>query len=62
MEIQDKMKFGEKKNITLHSTVFEDNNGALSLALSPKMTPRAKHIAVKINSLEIKLVRIKVQY
>jgi hypothetical protein len=31
----------------LHSTVFEDNNGALSLALSPKMSPRMKHIAVK---------------
>lgn len=31
----------------LHSTVFEDNNGALSLATAPKMTPRTKHIAVK---------------
>jgi hypothetical protein len=31
---------------TTHSTVFEDNNGALSLATSPKMTPRSKHIAV----------------
>lgn len=31
----------------LHSTVFEDNNGALSLANSPKMSPRTKHIAVK---------------
>jgi histone deacetylase 1/2 len=30
-----------------HSTVFEDNNGALSLASSPKITPRTKHIAVK---------------
>lgn len=35
------------KPAVLHSTVFEDNNGALSLALSPKMTPRTKHIAVK---------------
>ena len=35
------------KPAILHSTVFEDNNGALSLALSPKMTPRTKHIAVK---------------
>jgi hypothetical protein len=31
----------------LHSTVFEDNNGALALATSPKVTPRTKHIAVK---------------
>ena len=35
------------KPATLHSTVFEDNNGALSLALSPKISPRTKHIAVK---------------
>jgi hypothetical protein len=35
------------KPAILHSTVFEDNNGALSLALSPKMSPRTKHIAVK---------------
>ena len=31
----------------IHSQVFEDNNGALILAESPKMTPRTKHIAVK---------------
>jgi hypothetical protein len=31
----------------LHSTVFEDNNGALSLATSPKISPRTKHTAVK---------------
>jgi hypothetical protein len=35
------------KPAILHSTVFEDNNGAIALALSPKMTPRTKHIAVK---------------
>jgi hypothetical protein len=35
------------KTTMLHSTVFEDNNGALSLALSPKMSPRTKHIAIK---------------
>lgn len=27
--------------------MFEDINGALKLAESPKMTPRTKHIAVK---------------
>jgi hypothetical protein len=31
----------------LHSTVFEDNNGAITLALSPKISPRTKHIAIK---------------
>ncbi|MGH3055611.1 MAG: Ty1/Copia family ribonuclease HI, partial [Gaiellaceae bacterium] len=30
-----------------HSTVFEDNNGALTLAHTPAMTPRTKHIAIK---------------
>jgi hypothetical protein len=36
-----------KKNAILYSTVFEDNNGALSVAQSPRMTPRTKHIAIK---------------
>ena len=31
----------------LYSTVFEDNNGALSIANSPRMSPRTKHIAIK---------------
>ena len=55
LEIQDKMKLGEKKNVTLKSTVFEDNNGALSLASSPKMTPRTKHIAVKYHFFRDKI-------
>ena len=33
--------------IRTYSKVFEDNNGALILASSPRMTPRSKHIAVK---------------
>jgi len=40
-----KLEFGGKA--MLHSTVFEDNNGALSLANTPKMNPRTKHIVVK---------------
>ena len=32
---------------TVKSTIFEDNNGAISTARTPKMTPRTKHIAVK---------------
>ena len=31
----------------MYSKVFEDNNGALILASTPRMTPRSKHIAVK---------------
>ena len=33
----------------VQSTCFEDNNGALGLANSPKLTPRTKHIAVKMH-------------
>ena len=32
---------------TVKSTVFEDNNGALSMATAPRHSPRPKHIAVK---------------
>jgi hypothetical protein len=39
----------------LHSTVFEDNNGALSLATSPKILPRTKHIAVKNHHFRSKI-------
>jgi hypothetical protein len=33
--------------VIMHSTVFEDNNGALGLASSPRLTPRTKHISTK---------------
>ena len=48
-----------------HSKVFEDNNGALLLATTPKMTPRSKHIAVKyhffkehVTKGEIQLIKV----
>ena len=31
----------------MYSTLFEYNNGALSLAISPRKNPRTYHIAVK---------------
>ena len=31
----------------VHCTVFEDNNGALELANTPRYRPRTKHIAIK---------------
>ena len=34
-------------SVLVKSTIFEDNNGTISTATSPKMTPRNKHIAVK---------------
>jgi hypothetical protein len=33
--------------IVVKSVIFEDNNGAISTATTPKMSPRTKHIAVK---------------
>ena len=29
------------------STIYEDNNGAIVVAKSPRMTPTSKHIAIK---------------
>ena len=29
------------------STIYEDNNGAIIVATSPRMTPSSKHISVK---------------
>jgi hypothetical protein len=46
-EIGDELKLDFAKPAIMHSTVFEDNNGALALATSPRLTPRTKHIAVK---------------
>jgi hypothetical protein len=47
LEIGTKMKLAFLEQGMLHSTVFEDNNGALGLATSPKLTPRTRHIASK---------------
>ena len=33
--------------VTVKSKIFEDNNGAISTATTPKMTPCTKYIAVK---------------
>ncbi len=46
-EIGETLKLEFVKPAMVHSTVFEDNNGALGLATTPKITPRTKHIAVK---------------
>ena len=46
-EVGKSLKLKFVKPVMVKSTVFEDNNGALGLAESPKMTPRNKHIGVK---------------
>ena len=46
-EVGTKMNLSFVKEAKVKSKVFEDNNGALTLANAPKMNPRTKHIAVK---------------
>ena len=46
-ELGEKLELDFMKPAMIHSTIFEDNNGALGLATAPKLTPRTKHIAVK---------------
>ena len=45
-ELSKVMNLDNKIPIT-HSSVFEDNNGALELAKEPKYRPRTKQIAIK---------------
>ena len=47
IEISERLNLEKMKTALVCSHVFEDNNGAIGLAESPKMTPRTKHIAVK---------------
>ena len=39
----------------IYCTVFEDNNGALELAKTPKLRPRRKHISLKYHHLRDKV-------
>ena len=47
-----------------HSTVFEDNNGALELAREPKYRPRTKHIGIKYHNFRdhVKQGKIKIEH
>jgi hypothetical protein len=47
LEIVTMMNLPGITDSIIKSTVFEDNNGAISTATAVKMTPRTKHIAVK---------------
>jgi hypothetical protein len=47
LEIVTAMKLPGVTDSIIKSTVFEDNNGAISTATAVRMTPRTKHIAVK---------------
>ena len=47
LELVTKLNLGATPLAKIKSTVFEDNNGAIKTAQSPKLSPRTKHIAVK---------------
>ena len=46
-ELQTNMELGSENAAAVKSTVFEDNNGALRMATSPKMSPRTEWIAIE---------------
>jgi hypothetical protein len=58
-EVGQGLKLDFAQPAIVHSTVFEDNNGALSLATSPKITPRTKHIAIKYHHFRTSVGRDK---
>ena len=58
-EIGTKLNLKFAQPTIVHSTVFEDNMGALGLATSPKITPRTKHIAVKYHFFRSKIGKDK---
>ena len=41
------MKLNKNQTTGIFSTVFEDNNGSLKFALSPRINPRIKHTETK---------------
>ena len=41
--------------VLTRSTIFEDNDATRILALSPKLTPRSKHIAIKYHFFREKI-------
>ena len=46
-EMKDALHLSCYTPVQVKSTIFEDNNGAISTATTPKMSSRTKHIAVK---------------
>jgi hypothetical protein len=45
--------------VTVKTRIYEDNNGAISMATTPKMTPRTKHIGVKYHFVKDYFARNK---
>ena len=45
--LNDSLHFSEGDQVLVKSTIFEDNNGAISMAQAPNLSPRTKHIATR---------------
>ena len=62
-EVQGVLKFKSSVS-SAASTLFEDNQGAVTLANVPKMTPRSKHIAIPYHFFheEVKKKEVEVKH
>jgi hypothetical protein len=58
-EIGEKLKLDFVKLAMIHSTIFEENYGALGLAKAQNLTLRTKHISVKYHWLNDQIVKEK---
>ena len=58
-EIINTLKLGTNGSAQVKSKVFEDNNGAIKTAQTPKLSPRTKHIAVKYHFFKSHIGRDK---
>ena len=45
--IKNLVIYSEKLKFVSRYTIYEENNGSIVVATSPRMTPTSKHIAVK---------------
>ena len=64
-EMAENIGYKAQLELRTHSTVFEDNNGALALANSPHLTPRSRHFATRYHHFKshvkdgtIKIIKI----
>ncbi len=46
-DLSSRIDIGVNPNTMLKSSIFEDNNGCISVATAPKLSPRTKHIGVR---------------
>jgi len=54
-ELAAKLNFPSITNSLVRSTVFEDNQGCLSLVNVPKMSPRNKYLSLKYHFFRSKI-------